>query len=852
MPFCRGGRAAGRSRMALSKGAALIRSYSSNFSVVKVSFCAKLRFLAALGLVLFSGGITASAFGQASGTGRIEVTVLDQNGQALGAVAVKAEQNGNVISQARTTPSGNATLSQVAPGTYRLTVQKQGFYTAAIQRVEVLADQTIPVEVRLTVVREYKEEIEVTAQPSPIEPDQTASSVAVTTADISTIPYPSTRDYRNVMAYIPGVVADNGGQVHVAGSSVQQVQDYLDGFEVSQPAGGGLAMRINPDSLRKLEVLSSRYSARFGKGSGGPVDVAVQDGDNHFRFNATDFFPTFQNVKGVQFNNWTPRVYFSGPIVKDKAWFDVSHEGEIDNNIIEQLPAGADTNQIWRIAELLRVRVNLTPGNVLTTSALLNHLDSDNGGISPFDPIQVSFNQLSTLYFFSLKDQATISRNTLWEFGGAFHRNINSLLPRGQSPYMFLPTTRDGSFYLTSQSVSERTQGFSNLFLRPVKMAGTHQFAFGGSVDRIVFDGQSSRVPIQFFDQSNALLRQITFQNVPRFSLSTLEGSGYALDHWAPAPRLSIDGGARWDYDSFVGGNWFSPRIAGAFLLSRKSETKLSAGIGVYYDRTNLAQASLALQGSRVDSFFSPQALVLPASFFVDPNLLTMPRFVNWSLGLERRLPWRVYTSVNFISRHGDHVWAYELQPGGNYLLEDHRNEKYDGVTLTVRRELKHGYPFVASYTRSNARTNQALGFSLDNFTSGGQLAGPLPWNSPNLVQSWGSMPLFWKLKRLDFAYSLLWRTGFPFSTINDFGILVDGPSVHRFPNYFALNPALELKFAFHGSRWAARVGIDNITNSPNPAFVDNNVNSPTFLTFFGQGHRTLNGRIRLLGKVQK
>jgi hypothetical protein len=30
---------------------------------------------------------------------------------------------------------------------------------------------------------------------------------------------------------------------------------------------------------------------------------------------------------------------------------------------------------------------------------------------------------------------------------------------------------------------------------------------------------------------------------------------------------------------------------------------------------------------------------------------------------------------------------------------------------------------------------------------------------------------------------------------------------------------------------------------------VDNNVNSPTFLTFFGSGHRTLNGRIRFLGK---
>jgi hypothetical protein len=158
----------------------------------------------------------------------------------------------------------------------------------------------------------------------------------------------------------------------------------------------------------------------------------------------------------------------------------------------------------------------------------------------------------------------------------------------------------------------------------------------------------------------------------------------------------------------------------------------------------------------------------------------------------------------------------------------------------------------VVSYTRSNARTNETIGFNLDNFTSGGQLGGPLPWNAPDLVQSWGSYPLPWKFKRFDIAYSTVWRTGFPFSTVDEFGRLVQGPDAHRFPNFFTLNTALETKFGFHGYRWAARIGIDNITNSVNPFFVDNNVNSPFFLSFFGTGHRTLNGRIRFLGKLKK
>ena len=218
-------------------------------------------------------------------------------------VIVIAQQNDKTVAQERTTPSGNALL-RLAPGTYKILVEKPGFYTTAVAKLEIAAGQQSPVEVKLQPLREYKEEIEVTAQASPIDPQETSSAQAITASDISTIPYPTTRDYRGVLAYIPGVLGDSG-QIHIAGASTQEIQDYLDGFEVSQPAGGALTVRMNPDSLQKIDVRSSRYSAQFGKGSGGLVDLQVQDGDNRFRVNATDFFPTFQNVKGIHLNNWT-------------------------------------------------------------------------------------------------------------------------------------------------------------------------------------------------------------------------------------------------------------------------------------------------------------------------------------------------------------------------------------------------------------------------------------------------------------------------------------------------------------------------------------------------------------------
>src|SRR6476646_4107057 len=436
--------------------------------------------------------------GASAATGELQVTVTDQNGQPLRMAIVMAQQNEKTIAEERTTPSGNAML-RLAPGSYKILVIKQGFYTTAVAKLEIAAGQQSPVEVKLQPLREYREEIEVTAQASPIDPQETSSAQAITANDISSIPYPTTRDYRGVLAYIPGVVGDRG-QIHIAGASTQEIQDYLDGFEVSQPASGALSVRLNPDSLRKIDVRRSRYSAQFGKGSGGLVDLQVQDGDNRFRINATDFFPTFQNVKGFHLNNWTPRGYFSGPLVRDKVWFDISHEGETDYNIIKQLPDGADTNRLWRIADLGRLRMNLTPGNVLTASAVLNMQDSQNSGISPFDPVSVSLHNHNYLYLLGLKDQITLAKDTLLEFGGAFHRNKASSLPQGDLPYVLGPTGRSGNYFVRNENISTRTQGFANLYLRPWKLEGTHQFTVGGRADRVLYHAQIHRGTVEFVD----------------------------------------------------------------------------------------------------------------------------------------------------------------------------------------------------------------------------------------------------------------------------------------------------------------------------------------------------------------
>jgi hypothetical protein len=786
-------------------------------------------------------------------TGQLEVYVLDAGGARIFPASVVVQRDGATVASGQSGDAGSASFS-LAPGAYKVVVEKKGFYKANVETVAIVAGQVTPLEIRLQPVKEFHEEVDVSSSPSPIEPQQSANTQTLTRDDVSNIPYPSTRDYRNVLQFFPGVIRDIGGQIHVAGGTQQQTQDYLDGFEVSQPGGGGLAIRMNPDSLRKITIESSRYSTQFGKGSGGLATFDTLDGSNKFHVSATDFIPTLQNVKGYRFNNWTPRASFSGPLARNRAWFLFSHEGEIDSNIVKELPDGQDENRIWRTADLLKLKVNLNSKNTLLADGLVNLTNSRNAGLTVFNPVSTTANQNSALFVGSLKDQVSIAKDSLWEFGYGELYSRSTEQSMGFLPYVITPFGEQGNWYRNTGGWSERLQGFTNVFLRPVRWGGSHQFAFGSSFSRVTLYQYYTRVPIITTDLNGVTTRETLFQNVAPFQLHTTEPSAYFQDRWSPVSRVLIEGGVRWDADSKIDRKMISPRIAGAVMLARASETKLSLGVGVYYDRTSLSLLARPFQGTRTDLFFLPNSATLShaplvTAFIADPSQLAMPRFTNFSAGLERRMPGRIFVRADYLNRRGIHGWGYENQPDGSSVLKTNRQDHYDAIQFTARREIKRGYPIAVSYTRSWARTNQVLDFGPDNPTFGDQIGGPLPWDAPHQGVSYGMLPLPWKLKKFDLAYSFLWRSGFPFISVNDFQELVAGPAAHRFPDFVTLNPAVERKFTFHGYRWAGRVGFDNVLNRANPVFVNNIVTSPFFGQFAGDSHRSFNGRIRFLGK---
>ena len=77
-----------------------------------------------------------------------------------------------------------------------------------------------------------------------------------------------------------------------------------------------------------------------------------------------------------------------------------------------------------------------------------------------------------------------------------------------------------------------------------------------------------------------------------------------------------------------------------------------------------------------------------------------------------------------------------------HYLLINTKQDRYVSEEFGVSRTFASGYRLFAAYTHSSARTNAALDYVPTVSLLGPQQNGPLAWDVPNRVISWGWLPL--------------------------------------------------------------------------------------------------------------
>jgi hypothetical protein len=792
---------------------------------------------------------------------QVALTIVDENGLPVPDARVTISEPGRSPVQFLTNHAGRCTypLHQDAP--YQIRAEKPGFY----QAIEGHADARLKTaEVVLTHEQIVRQEVDVVASATGIDPQQVSGKSTMNTPEIVNIPYPTSRDIRNLLPFNPGVIRDNSGQLHIAGSQSYATLDLLDGFDIRSPISGTLSMRVSTDAVRTIDVEPTRYPVRFGRATGGVVSFYTGMGDNRFRFNATNFIPSFRDINGIRFDKFVPRFTFSGPIVRDRAWFFNGFEAEYDNIYIKELPEGANTNHLMRGSNLLKAQVNLTSTDILYGGLLFNGFHSPYNGISSLVPRESTTNRDTTAWLPYIRDQHSFAGGAVLEAGFGVVRFRDSYEPHGNTPYQLTPETAQGSYFENLTSHSIREQAIATLYLPTRSLHGRHDLLAGIELNHIGFSQDTSRTPVNYLREDGTLLRQSTFPSIPSFSRHNLEIGTYLQDRWLAHPGLLVEPGLRFDWDEIIRRPLFSPRLA--FVYSppgAESSLKISAGIGLYYEHTQLEYLTRSLAGVRYDTYYATNGVTpitspLPTVFTTDQSSLTQSHALNWSIGVDKKLPHEVYASVNFLDKciYDGFVYANQNGPSalsGTYLLTNQRKDHYDSIELSARHTFARDYTLFASYTRSSARTNAALDYIPTLSLLGPQQSAPLAWDVPNRLISWGWLPFpLPKIKKSwDLVYALDWHSGFPYTSVNANRQVVGPAGSAKFPDYVSFSPGVEWKFHLRGAYFGLRGVIENATDNKNPLVVNNVVDSPQYGTFSQFPGRAITARIRLIGKVK-
>lgn len=815
--------------------------------------------LVASGLVC--AGMTAgvSAIAQTGNAGRVTLTVRSANGQAVRGAEVTVEEAGRAAVDMWTDYAGRCEYAVHGGGSYRLRIAAAGFYTL---------DKTITnggqrsVEATLAPEELLEQQVKVSAAPVGLDTQQPSNKATMNAAAIVNIPFIDNRDIRNLLPYFPGVVADESGQVHVAGSETWETLDTLDGFDIRSPVSGELALRISTDAVRSMDVESTRYPVQYGRTTGGVVALETGAGGNKFRFNATNFLPSYHDVGGgIRFDKVEPRFTFSGPLIRNRAWFFDAIEGVYSNVYIPELPKGQRTNHPVRGSNFLKLSAELTPGNNVTTAVLFNDYHSPYEGLSPLNP-QGSTTKRDTIAWMPyVRDQQRLPGGGMLQTGFAMVRIRDGYEPHGNTPYELTPETSKGSYFENLTGFSERQEGNATLFLPRQRWHGEHDIRLGVDVDHIDYSQRETRAPVRYLREDGTLLRESTFPAIAPFTRHNVEVGGYVEDRWqwSGIRGLMVNPGLRFDWDEIVRRPLFSPRIAVVYAPGAAPKTKIAAGVGIYYEHTQLAYLEEALAGIRNDQYYESDG-VTPAgppeetTFTYHEGSLKEARAVNWSVSVARELPGRILAKVGFLGKETGNIFTYVNQNGpdalyGNYVLTNGRKDHDYDAQISVRKTFGRGYTLFAAYTHSYAHTNAAIQYSPTVSLLGPQRSGPLPWDTPNRVVSWGWMPFDvpWFRKRWDFVYSLQWQTGFPITSVNANNEVVGPVGSHRFPDFLSFNPGLEWRFHLGGFYFGLRGIMVNATDSQNPAVVNANVDSPEYLQFTEPYGRALTARLRLI-----
>jgi outer membrane receptor protein involved in Fe transport len=274
-------------------------------------------------------------------TGRITGVVTDSTGGILPGVTVTAKAVGTGATRELTTDSaGQYVFANLPPAAYEITANLAGF-NPGNAKVVLSVGGASSVDIKLDIAG-AKESINVVAEVPVINVVNAEVATTINQTQIRELPTLTRNVYDLVsvagnVAYdestsITSGAAPRGAGYAINGMRASSTNVLLDGAANNDEFQGSKGQDVPLDSVQEFSVITSNFSAQYGRASGGVVNVSTMSGTNAFRGTAYEFYRsdkmsanTFDNnANGIDKGEFTRhQLGFSigGPIKRDKMHF---------------------------------------------------------------------------------------------------------------------------------------------------------------------------------------------------------------------------------------------------------------------------------------------------------------------------------------------------------------------------------------------------------------------------------------------------------------------------------------------------------------------------------------------------
>ena len=290
------------------------------------------------------------AFAQ-DATGRVIGTVYDQQGGVVPDAKVTVTNTATHIAHATVSgKDGYFEALDLPIGSYRVTVEHEGFTKAVTQEQKLLINQSLRFDITLA-VGTSNQTVTVEAQVSGVETENPTLGQSVTSRELINLPL-NGRDVLDLALLQPGVTeADpdfvGAGKFSVAGGRPDSITFLLDGGGNNNLLDNSVVLDPNPDTIAEFRILTSNYTAEYGRNAAGIISVVTKSGTNEFHGSGFDFARDgvfnansyFTKQAGLPRDNLERNQYggtLGGPIKKDRAFFFVGYQGQLLSQTLTQ------------------------------------------------------------------------------------------------------------------------------------------------------------------------------------------------------------------------------------------------------------------------------------------------------------------------------------------------------------------------------------------------------------------------------------------------------------------------------------------------------------------------------------